>query len=258
MTTEYHRRKHDPLDRLIIVAIGLLAVLLLLTAKAVSQEPTSQPKPDVRRIEQANGLMTIFDANKVERYSNGWVNVMIFPNLPPDQRGGLYSSDSVILMLTCQGTFSIMDGDDISDQMVVPPNSIAGKIEEIVCWKKPASPSPSTAPTLWSGSTSVSPPPPKRDIRTIQHDDGVSKQGDVTIFDMNTIQVAPDGSITVLTSSGPPNTGFFDGILVMVHLDCQGHVALDEKDRALPKWVSMRPNSVAGKIADIVCRSRKP
>jgi hypothetical protein len=234
-----------------------------------------------------------------------------------------------------------MDGDDISDQMVVPPNSIAGKIEEIVCWKKPASPSPSTAPqsdsnngvatledaeqnlanvmqdpskvrmiecigvnpwqvkpagwtpptkeecialgvptdaitvtaepetppptpspstapTLWSGSTSVSPPPPKRDIRTIQHDDGVSKQGDVTIFDMNTIQVAPDGSITVLTSSGPPNTGFFDGILVMVHLDCQGHVALDEKDRALPKWVSMRPNSVAGKIADIVCRSRKP
>ena len=95
---------------------------------------------------------------------------------------------------------------------------------------------------------------PKQDIRTIQHDEGVSKRGDVTIFDMNTIQVGPDGSILVLTSSGPPNTGFWDGIVIGMYFDCYGHVAFMDPGETPKKWESMRPISVAGRIAEMVCR----
>jgi tRNA_anti-like len=105
------------------------------TATAVSQQPEpSPPKQDIRKIEQANGLFTVFDANRVERYSNGQVDVMIWPDVP-QHSGWLDTTTSVILMFSCQGTFSTMDGDDISAQMNVPPNSVAGKIEEIVCRK---------------------------------------------------------------------------------------------------------------------------
>ena len=190
------------------------------TATAVSQQPEpSPPKQDIRTVHGADGLDYVFDMNHAVRSQNG-TSIPLYIGPPPvvPQKG-----KESFVGFNCQGGFVMLDntGAPTSAWGVTRPNSVMGLISKMIC--------------------------ATRDIRTIEADNGT-----VYTFDMSLVHPGA-GGIEVMVHDSSQENWEFTGM----EFDCAGHFMIEEGNE-LSEWMYAAPNSVAGKIEEIVCRKPGP
>ena len=85
---------------------------------------------------------------------------------------------------------------------------------------------------------------PKQDIRTIEADNGT-----VYRFDMNLVFREAGGVYAMVHDSSQDSWES-----TMMEFDCAGHFLIMSQMGEMSEWMYAPPRSIAGKIADMVCR----
>ena len=90
------------------------------------------------------------------------------------------------------------------------------------------------------------PSPPKQDIRTIEADNGT-----VYRFDMTLVRPAalPGGFYVMVHDSSQDSWES-----TIMEFDCAGHFMIMSQNGEMSEWMYAPPRSVAGRIAEMVCR----
>ena len=208
------------------IHISKIVVLLMLTGSAFGQQSKpSPPKQDIRTVHGADGLDYVFDMNHAVRSQNG-TSIPLYIGPPPvvPQKG-----KESFVGFNCQGGFVMLDntGAPTSAWGVTRPNSVMGLISKMVC--------------------------ATRDIRTIEADNGT-----VYTFDMTLVSpAASPGGFNVMVHDSSQDSWEF----TIMEFDCAGHFLISfpfsmnmSQMGEMSDWMYAPPRSVAGRIAEMVCR----
>ena len=86
---------------------------------------------------------------------------------------------------------------------------------------------------------------PKQDIRTIEADNGT-----VYSFDMNNLYPSGNGGVYAKVHDSSQDSWES----TMMEFDCAGHFLIISQMGEMSEWMYAPPRSVAGRIAEMVCR----
>ena len=89
------------------------------------------------------------------------------------------------------------------------------------------------------------PSPPKQDIRTIEADNGT-----VYSFDMNNLYRPETGGVYAKVHDSSQDSSEY----TIMEFDCAGHFLIMSYLGEMSEWMYAPTRSVAGKIAEMVCR----
>ena len=200
------------------IHISKIVVLLMLTGSAFGQQSKpSPPKQDIRTVHGADGLDYVFDMNHAVRSQNG-TSIPLYIGPPPvvPQKG-----KESFVGFNCQGGFVMLDntGAPTSAWGVTRPNSVMGLISKMIC--------------------------ATRDIRTIEADNGT-----VYSFDMNNLYRTEDGAVYAKVHDSSQDSSES----TIMDFDCAGHFLIISYLGEMTDWMYAPPRSVAGRIAEMVCR----